>query len=238
MAEKKVVILIVEGVSDERTISSIRKYVKESFGVHIHLTHGDVFTDTSTRKGIKAVVGDQVTKVMQQYKYDKKDILSVIHITDTDGTFIKDDLVIIDENISEKKYHIDSIKVPNQQSAVNIKQRNKLKASKIKTMYTATKILSNTLDYYLLYFSCNLDHVIHNEMNLDDKEKVPKAREFEKRYKQKPNDFMEFFKDGTFAVTGSYNETWQFIQKDKNSLERYSNFHLIFNILDKLTETS
>ncbi|QOK25896.1 hypothetical protein IIE26_19770 [Cytobacillus oceanisediminis] len=236
MAKKKVVILIVEGVSDERAISSIRKYVKESFGIYIHLTHGDVFSDTLNRKGIKAVVGDQVQKVMQQYKYTKNEILAVIQVTDTDGAFIPDEFVIIDENIGDKKlYCCDSIKVPNQQSAINIKQRNKIKASNLRTMYSTLKV-QKTIDYYLLYFSCNLDHIIHDEMNLDNTEKDPKAREFDKKYKQKPNDFMEFFKNGTFVVQGSNKETWDFIQEGKNSLGQYSNFHLIFDILDKLIE--
>lgn len=33
MAKKKVGIVIVEGVSDERALSSIRKYVQEDFGI-------------------------------------------------------------------------------------------------------------------------------------------------------------------------------------------------------------
>ncbi|KSU60387.1 hypothetical protein AS034_16220 [[Bacillus] enclensis] len=236
MAKKKVVIVIVEGISDERAISSIRKYVRDTFGVFIHLTHGDVFSDNSYRKGIKAVVGDQVQKVMQQYKYTKNEILAVIQVADTDGAFINDDLVIVDENIGEsKKYFCNSIKVSSQKKAINIQQRNKVKAAKLKTMYPTLKV-QKSINYHLLYFSCNLDHVIHGEMNLNDKEKEPKAKEFDKKYKGKPKDFVDFFKKEAFAVKGTKRETWEFIQRDNNSLKQYSNFHLIFDILDDLME--
>jgi hypothetical protein len=235
LANKKVVIVIVEGVSDERALSSIRKYVQQNFGIHIHLTYGDVFSEFSNRKSIKAVIGDQVLKVMNERKFRKKEILAVIQITDTDGAFIDDDSIKIDESISEKVYLDDTIMVPDQKGAVNIKQRNKFKAANLRTMYSALKV-QQSLDYYLLYFSCNLDHVLHNVRNLEDEQKDLKAKEFNRRYKRKPNDFLEFFLKGSFAVKGSHKETWEFIQVGNNSLHQYSNFHLIFDILDNLSK--
>lgn len=234
MAKKNVVILIVEGISDERAISSIRKYVKDTFGIRIHLTHGDIFSDNKKRKSIKARVGDEVKKVMQQYKYDKNDILAVIQITDTDGVFINDDCILIDESFGgELAYQSESIQVSNQHKVIDIKSRNKVKASNLKIMYSTQKV-QKSLDYYLLYFSCNLDHVLHNERNLGEKEKAPKAIDFEKKFKNRPNDFMEFFKSGSFAVNGTLLESWEFIQESNNSLKKYSNFHLIFDILNTL----
>lgn len=237
MAKKKVVIVIVEGVSDERALSSIRKYVQEDFGIHIHLTHGDVFTEFSNRKSIKAVIGDQVQKVMNERKFRKEEILAVIQITDTDGAFIDGASVTIDESIREKVYLNDTIMVPDQKGVLNIKQRNKVKASNLRTMYSAPKV-QKTLDYYLLYFSCNLDHVLHNERNLEDEQKNLKAKEFNRRYNRTPNDFLEFFLKESFAVKGAHKETWEFIQEGNNSLNQYSNFHLIFDILDNYFHNS
>ena len=34
--------------------------------------------------------------------------------------------------------------------------------------------------------------------------------------------------DETVAVPGTYKATWRFIEKEKHSLERHSNMHLIF----------
>ncbi|MBE0337776.1 hypothetical protein [Paenibacillus sp. 23TSA30-6] len=234
MARKRAVIIIVEGVSDERALSTITKYAKELFDVHIHFSNGDIFTRASN-KGAKAVVGDEIQKVMNETKYTKKDILAVIQITDTDGTFIKDDSVIVDHTLDRKLLYLsDSIKVSEPHKALEIRRRNKNKAHSLKTMYSATTIKKD-IPYYLLYFSCNLDHIIHDERNLEEEYKTSKARTFSGKFKNKPDDFLNFFKDNSFVVTGTLKETWDFIQDGHHSLGRYTNFHIIFDILNTLT---
>ena len=52
--------------------------------------------------------------------------------------------------------------------------------------------------------------------------------EFDERFENRLKDFLAFISDKTFAVTGSYKDTWNFIQQGNNSLKRYSNVHLIF----------
>ena len=42
------------------------------------------------------------------------------------------------------------------------------------------------------------------------------------------NDFITFISDETVAVPGTYKATWRFIEKDKHSLERHTNMHLVF----------
>jgi hypothetical protein len=79
-----------------------------------------------------------------------------------------------------------------------------------------------------------LDHVLHNEPNLEDGQKDVKAKKFDRKFKGKPNDFLEFFTNGSFAVEGSNKETWEFIEEGNNSLGKFSNFQLIFKILDTL----
>lgn len=230
MAKKKVVIMIVEGVSDERALSTITKYVKEIFDVHIHFSNGDVFTKFSNKQA-KAIVGDEIRKVMNETKYSKKDILAIIQVTDTDGSFVDDNCVIIDNTTGEKALYFDnSIKVSDQYKAINIKKRNKDKSISLRTMYSLSKIMD--LPYFLLYFSCNLDHILHHERNIAEEYKTSKAREFSNKFKDKPNDFYEFFKNNNFVVNGSMKYTWEFIQIDNNSLGRYSNFHIIFEILN------
>lgn len=232
MNRKKVVIVLVEGVSDERALSSITKYVKEIYDIHIHFTNGDIFTK-KTGKAVKAVVGDEIKKVIEITKYLKEDILAVIQITDTDGVFINEEFITVDASIGDKViYSQDFITVSNQSKATSIKHRNKEKSMNLKTMSTTSLI--SKLPYYLLYFSCNLDHVIHDNCSLLDELKTQKAREFNKKFRENPSDFYNFFNKGTFVVNGSNKDSWEFIQKDKNSLGRFSNFHLIFNILDSL----
>ena len=40
--------------------------------------------------------------------------------------------------------------------------------------------------------------------------------------------FIKFISDSDIAVSGTYKQTWKYIEKDKNSLQRHSNMHLIF----------
>ena len=41
-------------------------------------------------------------------------------------------------------------------------------------------------------------------------------------------EFINFISDKSIAVDGTYRETWKYIEEDKNSLQRHSNMHLIF----------
>lgn len=48
----------------------------------------------------------------------------------------------------------------------NIVERNNRKSSVIDKVYTLDKIYD--IDYCMYYFSCNLEHVLHNEENIND----------------------------------------------------------------------
>jgi len=56
------------------------------------------------------------------------------------------------------------------------------------------------------------------------KKKIMCARDFDLKYADDPNGFIRFMKDDSFAVRGTYSETWTFIKQGVRSLERYSNF--------------
>ena len=89
----------------------------------------------------------------------------------------------------------------------------------------------NGISYNAYYLSCNLEHVLHNDANIDDNLKVEKAEEFSERYYEKESDFLDFIRAESFAVEGSYKESWEFIKQGSNSLNRYSNLHLVFEDL-------
>ena len=83
---------------------------------------------------------------------------------------------------------------------------------------------------YRLYFnSCNLEHVLYNELkDFSDDEKEILSDEFAEKYEGKVLEFIDFISDKSVSVEGTYKETWKYIEKDKNSLQRHSNMHLIF----------
>jgi len=89
----------------------------------------------------------------------------------------------------------------------------------------------NGIPYNAYYLSCNLEHVLHNDANVDDNLKVEKAEEFSDSYFERELEFLDFIRKDSFAVEGEYEETWEFIKQGSNSLNRYSNLHLVFEDL-------
>ena len=64
--------------------------------------------------------------------------------------------------------------------------------------------------------------------DFSDEEKEEMADEFAEKYEGKVEDFISLISEADVAVTGTYKDTWKFIEKEKHSLERHSNMHLIF----------
>lgn len=74
-----------------------------------------------------------------------------------------------------------------------------------------------------------LEHVLYNELkDFSDDEKEILSDEFAEKYEGKVLEFIDFISDKSVSVEGTYKETWKYIEKDKNSLQRHSNMHLIF----------
>ena len=74
-----------------------------------------------------------------------------------------------------------------------------------------------------------MEHVLYTDLkDFSDDEKEILSDEFAEKYEGKIIEFIEFISDKSFAVDGTYRETWKYIEKDMNSLQRHSNMHLIF----------
>ena len=89
--EKKVVMVIVEGPSDENAIGCVLKEHFSSKEVQFAVVHGDITSDFATTKdNVLIKIGDKVEEIRNKYGYRPDDFVSIIHITDTDGAFTKD----------------------------------------------------------------------------------------------------------------------------------------------------
>ena len=108
-----------------------------------------------------------------------------------------------------------------------VEKRNAHKSEIMFKLYTTGKI--RNIPYRLYFNSCNLEHVLYNELkDFSDDEKEILSDEFAEKYEGKVLEFIDFISDKSVSVEGTYKETWKYIEKDKNSLERHSNMHLIF----------
>ena len=84
------------------------------------------------------------------------------------------------------------------------------------------------IPYMALYMSRNLEYLLHNiSDDLSDDEKIELADAFADKYIDNTEEFVEFISDSDFTVKGNLQQTWDFIFQGTNSLNRYSNFHLI-----------
>ena len=223
MNEKRVVTVIVEGPSDENAIGGILKEFFANEEVQFVVVHGDITSDFNTSAdNVVSKIDDLVESIRSKYGYQWDDFLRIIHIADTDGAFTKD--CVKEVKVDSIRYYADHIEYS---SIEEVERRNKHKSDIMFKLYSTGNIHGI---YYRLYFnSCNLEHVLYNELrDFSDREKEELSDEFAEKFEGRIQDFIEFISDESVAVAGAYKETWKFIAKEKNSLHRHSNMHLIF----------
>jgi len=231
---RKIVLFIVEGVTDKNSLALIlSKIIEKDKIVRFKIINGDM----TAENGVNA--SNILTKITNYIKdfitcdvYKKSDILNVIHLVDMDGAYIKDDLILQKNNDNSKsndsiEYSAENIYAKNIE---NIKSRNKQK-SQILSKLVATDTVYANLSYGIYFFSSNLEHVMHNRQCVLSHEKSKYAHVFEDKFVGSPFAFVEFMNNPEFALTGEYKDTWDFIKKEANSLKRYSNFNLYLNTI-------
>lgn len=147
----------------------------------------------------------------------------IIHIVDTDGVYIPE-IDIKEADVEKAQYYEDHIDVKNVKAIVN---RNRRKGGILYKLRKTGKI--NGIPYRIYFNSCNLEHVLYDELkDFTDEEKQILSDDFADKYDGKVNEFIEFISDNQIAVPGTFQKTWDYIEKDRNSLNRHSNMHLIF----------
>lgn len=134
-----------------------------------------------------------IENIKTKYGYQWKDFAKIIHITDTDGAFTKD--CIRKSECDNIRYYTDHIECSDVEK---VEKRNKHKFEVMYKLYSTGKI--RDICYRIYFNSCNLEHVLYNELkDFSDEEK-------------------EELSDKEIAVSGGYRETWKYIEKNQNSL--------------------
>lgn len=223
MAKKKIMLFIVEGPTDETSLSTVLSRIFSSDTVKFQVVHGDVLTrDFVAPDRIIAAVNEQI-KLFCGNIYKPSDFCKVVHLADTDGAFIPEDAVVA-EAVEGRQYPFYTDTQILTPEPANIIDRNARKGRNIAKLASTGRV--GGIPYSFYYFSCNLDHVLHGRNNLSEAEKIACSRDFDLQYADDPNAFIRFMRDESFAVQGTYQETWAFIKQGTRSLERHSNFRI------------
>ncbi len=224
MSEKKVVVFIVEGPSDEAALGTIMKEYFSGNEVQFIVVHGDLtLKDYVSSDDILKRINQQIDRVKRRYRYVQDDFIKIIHIVDMDGVYIPDS-DIREGDKKEIEYYEDHIAAKNVSA---VEERNKRKGDILYKLRKTGKI--NHIPYRIYFNSRNLEHVLYGELkDCSDEEKQIRSDDFADRYDGKSDEFIEFISASAVAVPGTYQKTWDYIEKDKNSLNRHTNMHLIF----------
>lgn len=227
---KKIILFIVEGITDEMSLSLILSKLVQDSSVQFQVINQDITADfNSNCQNIIRKIDNQVKKFLSQNNGLKKtDIKEIIHLVDTDGAFIKEDFVIEDEE-KEKTFYTPNAIITNKRDL--IVERNERKSCILNKLYQTNHI--GRIGYTVYFFSCNLEHVLHNCQNTPCCKKSSYAYHFIDNFVGKEKSFISFLSNNDFTTQGDYKETWQFIKEDCNSLNRYCNFHLYFEMNKK-----
>ena len=224
MSEKKVIAFIVEGPSDEAALGPVMKECFSGNEVQFIVVHGDItLRDYASSESILKKINEQIERVKNRYRYVQSDFMKIIHIVDTDGVYIP--IANVKEaDVQGIQYYEDHIDTKNVNA---IMERNKQKGSILYKLRKTGKI--NSIPYRIYFNSCNLEHVLYGELKeYSDEEKQLLSDDFADRYDGKADEFIEFISAPVIAVSGTYQKTWDYIERDTNSLNRHTNMQLIF----------
>lgn len=222
----KVVLVIVEGPTDETALEQLFSAKFDPNQVRIKVVHGDITADEdSAPSNIVSSVGGLVKSWASRYGLKRQDFLRVIHVADTDGAYISPGNVVEDLGHLGRPLYGDTNIVASPGS--RIKERNARKSANLNRLSSIAAVWGG-VPYSIHYMSCNLDHVLYGAPNSDDEAKRRNAFMFAKTYKNDFDGFVKFISDPAIAVAGNYRETWEYIRQGLNSLHRHTNLDICF----------
>ena len=224
---KKVILFLVEGASDLTSLEFIDN-INTNETIKFQITSGDVTSKLNiTPQNCREEINKILLSFLERSKLRKTDIIKIIHILDIDGVYIPEINIIEEKNKKKFLYTINGIVAPSKE---NVQKRNESKKQIVEKLLVTSKI--NSIPYEMYYMSCNLEHVLHDKLeDISEDEKKELANKFADRFYEKEIEFIDFINNKDFKVLGDYKATWDFIKKDLNSINRYSNFWLFFENL-------
>lgn len=217
--------MIVEGPSDEQALGVVLSKLYDPNKVFVQIMHCDITTKWGvTPDNILSNIGSIVREYARNNSFKKNDFKEIIHIVDTDGAFVSDESVVEDQTAKKVLYSPTKIRTANRESLI---QRNQQKRTNLNKLVGDEKLVWG-VPYRVFYMSCNLDHVLYNQLNTNDTEKENNAYLFARKYKNDIWGFCTFISESEFSVVGNYQKSWGYIKQNLHSLERHTNLGICF----------
>lgn len=224
---KKSIIFIVEGPSDKYALEKIfKKIYRRNKEIDFGFTNGDVSTDpTVSVDNVENKIYEAVQNVIKDKKLKNSDVIQVVQLFDMDGAYVPDSAVINGPSYAFE-YSETNISCTYPQRAI---ERNENKRKIMDYLLSISEIKS--FPYEMYFMSCNLDHALYNEMNLNYDLKQEYADAFYERFIGKEYLFPTFLEsDVVNNVPGTMSASWRYIKDGLHSLERHTNLHIYFKI--------
>lgn len=221
---KKAVIFIVEGNSDKKALEKIFQRIYNHKDIVFKFMDGDITSDESVDKtNVEDIIYAKVDEYRKYKKLYKSDILEIVHIFDTDGTYIPSEAIIK----GETSHFVYSEKQISCKNVDAVKKRNENKSAMMDYLLSLDNIKG--IRYIGYFMSSNLDHSLYNEQNLSDELKGEYADAFYEVFQGKEKLFVDFLNDEVAnGVPDIYQASWRYIKEGVHSLERHTNLHLYF----------
>lgn len=235
--KKKVLFVILEGVSDELFFFDALERYTTNKQIVIKAFDGDIFTDPQQER---VEIRERIRSFFISRLGDLKlqDILGIIHITDTDGSYASNDKVIVDEEQNDGlRYATDGIYVRDQAEKEKKEYRNQIKKQNTQLAARLNQIQYKgvKIPYRLFYLSQNLEHVVFDRLNVPSKEKTKIMVRYLKRVHgtTEVEDLLNSLLPTINAEDiNKHKGSWEFIMEDNRSLQRYANVVLMYEFVD------
>ena len=243
--KRKVILVLVEGNTDRRTLEGTITALIESYDDEIEVffpvireKDKDVGGDITTTykvwpRNIEKEIYDRfLHDFFDEMKLFPKDITEIIQVIDLDGAYIDDAAIV--EGDCRIKYTDQGIVTDGRERII---KRNEQKRENVDYLCSLEKISvrQKKVPYSVYYFSSNLDHFLHNDANLEPRMKVELSDLFQRKYESDPEGFIKLFQeDPNAAGEMSYQESWDYIREGNNSVKRHTNIDVLFrNLLER-----
>lgn len=188
---KKVLLFLVEGLSDKDALEPILSELFDHMKIHFEVLRCDL-TSLFDNEVRNLNMKQRITKVVERFLANnhgiqKKHIEKIIFLSDCDGCYIEHSNIYQSENDTTFRYEDDGIYTNRREEAI---KRNERKSRNLNMIHSTSKVYALPIETY--YFSCNLDHVLHNQRNLKQCLKEKFAFTFADNYENKEDELTRF----------------------------------------------